>query len=251
MVRFLSFTMLLLAMTYFHSTLAFSKELVIAFSYDIPPFVIDKGTKGMEIDIVKEALKHKGHTFKIIQCSYKRLQIAVLKMGMDGAAGVRKMEDGTFYSNNFIVFKNFAITKKKAGVTINKISDLKDKNIYAWQNAYKDLGEDFKALFSPDVTAPYRKKYKEIPDQRNQVKSFWNGRGDRVIIIDEAIFKWFTKQLSTEIDTREELVFHKIFQSNTKFQVNFKELKFRDDFNEGLKYIQEKGIYQTILNLYR
>jgi polar amino acid transport system substrate-binding protein len=251
MVRFLLLTMLLVSIICLHSTFASSKALVIGFSYNIPPFVMDNGTKGLEIDIVKEAFKHKGHTFKVVQLSYKRLQIAVLKMGLDGAAAVRKTDDKTFYSDNFIAFRNFAITKKKAGLIINKISDLKDKNIYAWQNAYKDLGEEFKTLFSPQVTALYRKKYKEVPVQMNQVKAFWQGRGDRVIVIDEAIFKWFTKQLSTEIDTRDELVYHKIFQSDTKFQVNFKEVKIRDDFNEGLKYIKEKGIYQKILIRYR
>ncbi|MCF6247821.1 MAG: transporter substrate-binding domain-containing protein [Desulfobacula sp.] len=251
MYKLASLIMLTVLTVCFNPAFSLSKELVIAFSYDIPPFVINKGTKGLEIDIVKEALKYKGHTFKIKQYSYKRLQIAVSKMGADGAAAVRKTEDGTFYSDDFIAFKNFAITKKKAKLTINSISELKGKNIFTWQNAYKDLGEEFKALFSPDVTAPYKKKYKEIPVQAKQVESFWKGRGDRVIVIDEAIFKWFSKQLSTRIDTSEELVYHKIFDTKTKFQVNFKKQQIRDDFNAGLKYIREKGQYQEIINRYR
>ncbi|MFH1155082.1 MAG: transporter substrate-binding domain-containing protein [Pseudomonadota bacterium] len=234
-----------------NTTPAQSRELAIAFSYDIPPFIIEDGTKGLEIDIVREALQYKGYTFHIIQCSYKRLQVAVSNMGLDAAAAVREADDGTFYSDSFIAFRNFAITKKKAGLVINSIADLKGKTIYTWQNAYNDLGEEFKALFSPEVTQPYREKYKEIPVQAKQVESFWKGRDDLVIIIDEAIFKWFTRQLSVDVDTTGELVYHNLFENTTTFQVNFKERQIRDDFNEGLNYIRAKGLYQEILNRYR
>ncbi len=40
-----------------------AKELVIAVSDDIPPFVMDKGKGGLEIEIIREALGQKGHTF--------------------------------------------------------------------------------------------------------------------------------------------------------------------------------------------
>lgn len=232
-------------------SVAWAKHLKIAFSYDIPPFVIDNATRGIEVDIVSEALKHGGHTFEVLQCSYRRLQIAVSEMGLDGAAAVRQSEDGTYYSDYFIDFKNFAITRKKDNITINSVADLKGKYIFAWQNAYRDLGEEFHALFSPYVTAPYRKKYKEIAIQKDQVESFWRGRGGLVIVIDEAIFKWFTKQLSTQMNTTDELTYHKIFDNTTEFQVNFKDQALRDDFNRGLEHIRATGKYEEILKKYQ
>ncbi|NIP37847.1 MAG: hypothetical protein GWO07_02205 [Candidatus Dadabacteria bacterium] len=71
---------------------------------------------------------------------------------------MQKEDDGTFYSDYFIWFKNYAFTKKVAGISINSISDLKGLSIVAWQNAYKDLGPEFEALFSPDVKETYRLK---------------------------------------------------------------------------------------------
>lgn len=226
-----------------------AKELVIAFSDDIPPFVTDKGKAGLEIEIVREALKYKGHSFTTIQCSYKRLEIAVANMGTDAAAGVRQTDDRTYYSDYFIGFKNFAITKRKSGIALNSVSDLKGKHIIAWQNAYKDLGPEFESLFSPTVKESYINKYSEIWIQEKQVEMFWLGRAD-VIIIDESIFKWFTKKLSENINTSEEIVYHNIFPEKTEFQVNFRDEKTRDDFNEGLRYIREKGIYQGIFDNY-
>ncbi len=223
----------------------YSKELTIGFTPDIPPFIM--GEEGLEVDIVRKALEHKGHTFKIRHYPYKRLQIAVTKMG---AAAVRKTEgDSAFYSDDFVSFHNVAITKKKSGIVLKNISDLKGKSILAWQNAHKDLGKEFEALFSPSVTLPYREKYYEIPIQQNQNIMFWKERAD-VIVIDKTIFLWYRKQLSDQADTAEEIVFHTIFDAKTSFQVAFKDKQIRDDFNEGLKYIREKGIYQQFVDKY-
>lgn len=226
-----------------------AKELVIGFTYDIPPYIIKDATSGMEIDIVRDALKHKGHTFKPKQYSYAELASVIQKDGLDAAAAVQKSDDGTFYSDNFIWFKNYEFTRKGTDITINSIYDLKGKSIVAWQNAYKDLGPEFEALFSPEVKEPYMAKYKEIPVQQNQVEMFWKGEAD-VIVIDESILLWFTKHSTTKNAKVSNLVYHDIFGDKTKFRVSFKDSKMRDDFNAGLKHIREKGIYQKIMDKY-
>lgn len=231
----------------FFDLIVCAEELEIAFSYDIPPYVMDNGTKGLEPEIVKEALKYKGHIFTVKQCSYKGLAIAVSQNRFDGAAAVKEIDDGTYYSDNFISFKNYAITKEKAGIILNNISDLKGKNIVTWQNAYRDLGEKFASLFSPNVKASYMEKYHETPVQKEQVRLFWTLEGE-VIIIDKSIFIWFTKQLSKTGLVTDKPVYHALFPDKTEFRVNFKSKKIRDDFNEGLKYIRQKGIYQKIFD---
>jgi len=92
---------------------------------------------------------------------------------------------------------------------------------------------------------PYIKKYVEIPDQAKQVEMFWNNEAE-VIVIDESIMIWFTKNLPNKTGPVEELAYYNIFGDKTEFRVSFKDQKIRDDFNEGLKYIREKGIYQQI-----
>ncbi|MBP7462300.1 MAG: transporter substrate-binding domain-containing protein [Candidatus Delongbacteria bacterium] len=224
-------------------------RLVIAISNDIPPYVTDQSKGGIEIDIIKEALIHKGHTFNTIQCSYKELATAVKDKRADAAAGVRQMDDSTFYSDYFIQFKNVAVTKKKNKIKLDKITDLKDKSIITWQNAHRDLGPEFESLFSPSVEAPYIEKYKELPVQADQVDMFWKDQAE-VIIIDEIIFKWFSKKLSGLKKPDQEVVYHYLFPEITEFQLNFKDSRIRDDFNKGLKYIRDEGIYKEIIDCY-
>ncbi len=226
-----------------------ARELRVAFSYDIPPFVTKNGSSGLEIEIVQKALEFRGHTFTVIQAPYKRLQVAVTEMGIDAAAAVRKSDDGTYYSDDFIDFKNFAITKKDTAITLRTIQDLKGKTILAWQNAHRDLGAEFANLFSPNISAPHIEKYREVAIQKNQVEMFLHGRA-QVLVIDEAIFKWFAKQLLPPDAGINQFVFHNIFPHKTSFQVNFQEKQLRDEFNEGLHYIRSNNTYQKIFNKY-
>ncbi len=228
---------------------ASADELKIGITYDIPPYIMNEGTAGLEIDILREGLKSYGYTFTTEQHSYKELETAVTKLGLDAAAGVRYLDDGTFYSDNFITFENYAISKQKADMEIATVEDLVGLNIVTWQNAHRDLGDDFAKYFSPNIKTDYIKKYHEEPDQREQVKMFWLGGAD-VIIIDKAIFIWLTKELSAEIDINDEPAYHKIFPLVTEFQVNFADRQIRDDFNEGLKQIRKTGIYQKIFHRY-
>jgi polar amino acid transport system substrate-binding protein len=226
-----------------------AQELIVAFTLDTPPFVMDDAKTGIEIDIVREALRHHGYTFTTRQMSYGELADAVATKGVDAAATVIKREDGTYYSDNYIVFKNAAITMEHSGITINKIADLKGKSILAWQDAYEDLGPEFQALFSPDVKDSHLKKYREIADQEDQVRMFWQ-REAEVIVIDESVMRWFTSELAGKVDTSPALVYHRVFPPETRFRISFRRERVRDDFNAGLKEIRASGLYRKIYDKY-
>ena len=66
----IKFCLTFLLLSSITSQVANAKELIIGFSYDIPPYIADNATSGLEIDIVRDALKYKGHTFKPQQFSY-------------------------------------------------------------------------------------------------------------------------------------------------------------------------------------
>lgn len=230
-------------------SLARAEELVIAFSLDTPPYVMDKGTSGIEIDVVRAALKPKGYSFKVRQMPYGELAEAVDREGVDAAATVTEMDDGTFYSDEYITFHNAAITKRSARLKIDSIEDLKGKTVLAWENAYEDLGPKFELLFSPSVKAPYRAKYHEIGNQRDQVTEFWKAEDD-VIVIGEAVMKWFTQELAGEVETTAPLEYHEIFPASTSFRISFKREQVRDHFNAGLKALRASGEYEKIYAKY-
>ncbi|MCI5140774.1 MAG: hypothetical protein D3909_03400 [Candidatus Electrothrix sp. ATG1] len=227
--------------------LCWAKEVLIGFGYGKPPYSIAQEKKGIEFDIAREALRYKGHTLKIILLPGQRVNKAV-DMGADGAAAVHKLDDGRFYSNEFITFQNYAISKKKYGFTINKVSDLKNKYIAAFSKAHLFMGEEFNSLFSPQKKS---KRYKEINDQSLQNKMFWYDK-IQVMIIDKHIFRWYRKQLAHHADVTDAVILHNIFPNNGKTPhfCSFKDEQIRDDFNEGLKHLRESGRYQQIIDMY-
>lgn len=225
------------------------QKLEIAFSLDIPPYVMDQAAAGIEIETVRGALEQTGYTFETRQFSYHDLADAVQKHDLDAAATVIEKDDGTFYSANYVRFENYAFTKKAAGIDIERISDLKGKSIVAWENAYEDLGPEFEELFSPQANGSSHGSYREIADQAEQVAMFYRGEAD-VIVIDKAIMLWLAKQLSDKMDTSAELSDHDIFADKTEFRISFRSEQVRDDFNRGLRQIRENGVLQQIYSRY-
>ena len=143
-----------------------AEELVIAFTLDTPPYVTDQAKSGISVDVVREALKRKGHTYRVEQMPYGQLADAVAR-GVDAAATVIKT-DGTYYSENYITFKNVAITKQTSGIQIHTIADLKDRSIVAWQNAYQDLGPSFRPCSRPTSTSRTGKSTARSPTRSSR-----------------------------------------------------------------------------------
>ena len=156
--------------------LATSKELDIAFGQSRPLYIYHElGIwRGIEIDIVRESLRYKGYSFKNeIHVVNKRLKKAVTTMGFDAAVSVQASNDGTYYSDSFITYKNIALSKKKDDVVINSTADLTKYTAVAWQNAYLNLGPEYENFFGPNTDKAILKKYSEFGDQERQNAFFW------------------------------------------------------------------------------
>jgi len=219
-------------------------QLTVAISVDIAPYVMQKATTGIEVDIATQALP--GYQLNFIQMPYHKLQTAVAEDQADMALGVQKFKDeeGIFYSNNFIDFVNSAITKKSAGLKIESIADLTDHKILTWQDAYLELGPKFEKLFTPD--SPQRKNYVEIADQSEQIKMFWDAKAS-VIVIDRSIFDAISQTTGHKLS---EVEYHALFPEATYFKANFEEADVRDTFNAGLKKLCLNGDYAKLLKKY-
>lgn len=220
-----------------------ASKLIVAISPDLPPYVLKNATGGLEVDMLRQALPN--YTLEFIQMPYAELQTAIPTKRADISVGVQHFkDDGVFYSDEFITFENVAITKKAAGLKIDSIADLANHKVLTWQDAYLELGPEFKSLFSPD--SPNRKNYVEIGDQREQVRMFWRASDD-VIVIDRHIFNYFSAAMR---HMPGELVFHSLFAPVTNFRVGFKDAALRDAFNQGLVRLCKSGEYENVLKRY-
>lgn len=225
------------------AALADKPHLTTAISLDIPPYVMETASTGLEVDIMRRALADDALAFT--QMPYAKLQKAVQKGRADISVAVRQSDDaGVFYSDPFITFENVAVSKKSNGLKINSISDLADHQILTWQGADRELGSAFERLFAPD--SPHHASYVEVPNQKDQVHLFWERKGS-VAVIDRSIFVYFTKQLGHSMDDVE---LHWLFPPVTDFRVAFKDPALRDAFNARLAEICRSGEYAALLDRY-
>ncbi len=224
-----------------------SKELNIAFGYDKPPFTFSKDSYvGIEPELVQKALAPFGYKVKVSHMpKYYLENILYKKNSYDGASSITaKSGDGLYYSDKYTYYENYAITRKKDHIKIDTIDDLKNVNFVSWNSSYNDLGKKFHAMFNPK-SGLYKSKYHQNPSQLEDVKMFFEGKVD-AILIDKNIFKWFT----TYLNIKDEFEFHPIFPHKKWYAVAFRSKKIRDDFNKGLKRLRESGEYDAIINYY-
>ncbi|NQZ33144.1 MAG: ABC transporter substrate-binding protein [Oceanospirillaceae bacterium] len=238
-----SFTVLIIAL----SAATQADSLTVAFGKSKAPFVFKENGewRGIEIDIVRAALEHVGHDIKdAAYVSNRRLAMAIPKMDLDVAVTISEAENRIFYSDNFITFKNYAISRTTENLNIQSIKDLANYSFVTWQNAVHHLGPEFKKLFMEENS-----NYHEYAEQAVQNTVFWHKRYD-VILVDKNIFLWHKKQLKDKVDTNIAVTYHNILPSSLAYKVGFKTQRIRDDFNRGLQYLRSSGQYQALFDKY-
>lgn len=221
-------------------------DYIFGFSYAKPPYVFaklprdTKELRGIELDIVREALAIKGHTFTPKFVSYNRLPEELASKTIDAAATVRPERNDVFYSKEFVYFQNFAITRPDGTNPLKSVHDLAGKRVVAWQGATKDLGESY-----ANATKNFE-LYREIANQQKQVLLFLKGQVN-VIVIDGPIFKHWAKAHGHKPSS---FIYHPIFGDKTTFVVGFTSKQLRDDFDDGLAELKKTGEYDRIFNSY-
>ncbi len=224
----------------FSVTTSQARDLTLLAGLSLPPYIIKENNSGMEIDIITESLKAKGHSLTLKYVPFARLIVDYINY--DGAITINESSgiEGN-YSDTVITYQNYAISLKKNNIIINSIQDLHNKNIVAFQNAKKYLGPEFAA------TVKNNRRYREQSKQMLQVKVLYSGRVE-LIILDVNIFKYYSKKV-TGMDTSPEIVLHDLFPE-VDYKVLFNDAAIRDDFNAGLKIIRDSGRYDEIINSY-
>ncbi len=195
------------------------------------------------MDIVRRALADP--TLPFVQMPYADLQTAVPEGRADVSVAVRQNGDETvFYSEPFITFENVAVSKKADNLRIEDITDLGDHQVLTWQGADRELGDAFERLFAPD--SPHHANYVEVPNQKDQVRLFWE-RDGAVAVIDRSIFTYFIKAMGRSMDA---VTPHHLFPPVTDFRVAFKDRDLRDTFDRRLAELCRTGEYQALLERY-
>jgi len=226
-----------------HSTvLGESKELTLAVGLTIPPYNIPKTNSGIELDIVREALKAKGYSIKPKYVPFARRNLELSNREVDGVLTINT-DSGidAFYSDEHLLCQNVVVSLKENDFAIDNPRDLLDKSVAAFQDATVYLGQNFTDM------AKKNKKYKEIANQNLQINLLYGHRVE-TIVLDKNIF-YYLRQRNKRVDTAQPVTIHPIFKP-TPFRVAFIDKKIRDAFNEGLRELRRTGRYNEIVKKY-
>lgn len=230
-----------------------AQAIQVGIGFSIPPYVIRETDSGVEVDVIREALRVVGFEAEFIYLPNLRLPIAFADGSVDCVAansGYDLTADSgvqAHYSDITVVFQNFAVTLEHRGLRVGSIRDLAGKTVLGFNNAAKYLGEEFAAMAAVNET------YSELADQALQVRMLYSGRVDAVIS-DKRIFLYWRKQL---VDSRDaeavsldaHVVFHPIFSPSPR-HVGFRDERLRTLFNQGLHILRANGALRAIEERY-
>lgn len=224
---------------------ALAAEVVMAVGRSLPPYVIVDEWRGIEYDVVREALALEGHTLTPKFFSFARV-VRELENGGVTAAMTMRPDSGVraFYSDSHIAYRNYAITLASHNIVIKNVEDLAGKSVLAFQNASLYLGPAYKAM--ADGNPAYREEARQVV----QPLQLFLGRVD-VVVADRFIFGWFANdpEVKAKTDPTQGLRFHPLFPA-TEYHVAFRDAAMRDSFNRGLKKLRDNGTYARIVQRY-
>ncbi|NBX21449.1 MAG: hypothetical protein EBR58_08785 [Betaproteobacteria bacterium] len=220
-----------------------SQTVTVGMGLNRPPYAMDGGATGLEVDIAREALAAVGLTMRPQQLPPARGlmlqragQLDVLLSVDEGIGG-----DG-FFSEPYLNYQNVALSLTARKLAIRRIEDLSGYSVAAFQNASLTLGPRFSAV------ARVHANYNEYSQQIIQTNLLFTERVD-VIVGDRRILHYFSSQLDPKIDVSKPVTIHQVFPATPRKAV-FKDADLRDRFNTGLKTIQANGVYDAILKKY-
>ena len=225
------------------ATPAVGRELVIATSSSIPPYVITDQHRGIVVEILQEALLPHGHQIEFIYAPNRRVEHMIEEQRVDGVYNLAAGSlDDVHYSDAIIDYHNVAITLADFPHKIDSLASLQDLRVVVFQNAPKFLGPEFVKLINAGHDFP------EVSNQRSQVLMLFRGRAD-VIIMEQRIFEYFHNQLRSSGEIGGGYRIHTLFPPAPRYAA-FIDEDIRDQFNAGLQTLKDSGRLQAIIQRY-
>lgn len=220
-----------------------AKELKLAVGLALPPYFIAETKSGMELEIIKTALKAYGYEVVPVFVPFSRVKGVMAEGKVDCASPINKNSGvKAFYSDSHIEYQNVAISLAKNKFDIKTINDLSNKSIIGFQDATKYLGSEYREMAANNY------RYKEKFDQKMQNMYLFNNRV-QVIVMDINIFKYFKKRVAMYSNVAQPITIHELFPK-TPYNVAFRNRDIRDKFNRGLRTIKATLVYDKIVKNY-
>ena len=227
------------------AALAFAKDqasstIHVAANPTISPYVISYNDSGIQIEIVKAALRdQKINDIKVHYMANQRSDSSLVQGSIDIALNYTgNLIAGVYKSESVISYENVVVSLKRKNFTIDSVYQLATKSVLAFQNAPAFLPQEFgNNLHSLGG-------YEEVLNQQAQINHLMAGWVD-TIIIDRRIFFYYLKEYQKN-HTTQDYVIHTIFPFS-EMPAYFNDDGLRSRFDQGLANIIQSGEYRTIM----
>ena len=222
---------------------AAADPLNVMYGVSRPPFIMEGDRTGISYELATAAFDRMGVATKPFFGSNKRLEAMLERNRVHVAVEVQKTDPRLFYSDRFVAYRNFAVSRRRDNVRMQEFADLRGHSVCAWQNANEHLG-------ITELTSTFS-SYQEFPEQIDQVRLWMAGRCE-VILIDDTLLKWHMKILEPELKRQgivvdSDLRFDPFPGDNHLwFYVGFTNRDIRDSFNDALAALRSDGSYDDI-----
>lgn len=219
----------------------------IGASFSIPPYVIRETGQGIELDVLRESFKRRGHKVHMEYLPLARTFRHLKNGRLDGAINVTQgLLDDVFYSDVVISFQNCAISLAKRNFPPpDSVAFLADKHVIAFQRASTILGPAFGEM------AENNAHYEETAVQKTQLFRLFLERDADFIVMEQRIFAYYWKEVRSKIGpAADQPVRLDCIFPPTAYRFAFRSEKIRDDFNAGLSAIRTDGVYDRIMERY-
>ncbi len=220
-----------------------ARELSVAVGWHKPPYVEQESDSGFELELVREVFELLGNEIHFIYVPYGR-SYTLVDQGLVDASLTLSTEVETqkvFLSDVYIEYQNVAISLPTSNAQIERVQDLQQYSIVAFQNAHRVLSEEFTQV---SKLSPH---YIEVPDQTRQVEMLLQGNF-QIAVMDVNIFLHISQTLLEQM-TADKFAFHPVFRTSP-YRIGFKDRLLRDRFNVALAKFKSSSDYQNLFARY-
>lgn len=226
-------------------TLAAAQVLNVAFGESLEPYVMPQQASGIEVEIIREALRAEGLGMQPVFMAQKRLPLALKNPRIDAIATIRP-DSGlkAAYSDPYVYYEDVAITLRSRNLQLREVAELGKYSISAFPLATQYLGAEFARM------AANNPRYGETGNQVDQNRLLYRHLID-VVVADQRIFKYMNQRVVSDFrEVVQPVSYHQLFEK-LPYRVAFRSTALRDRFNRGLATLNGNGLYQQILNRFQ
>lgn len=215
------------------------KQIVMLFAHSFGPYVVEQESKGVELQIIREALEIEGYELVPVFTELSQIPGMFAKNMVDGVQSsfnINKSSQG-FYADPAIEYHDFLFSLDERNLLIKQPKDLQKYSLIAFQNAHLQYPK-----WLPDGYT-----YSQTAKQIDQVRLLQLGLVD-VVLSDINIFnhnvQYYHQLLGKDLKPIRVHYFSPAFE----YGPVFKSEDVVKAFNKGLKSLRASGRYAEIIS---